>query len=158
MSKTKPQSIIMVKVPANYSGVSYAPIDAFGEDELKGRDTIAVTLMGLKATRTALQNNAIHVYFTDLCKALNDAGMDMVATMAKLSKKGKIPWSPLAIKERLWRPVQLDTYGTESTTKLSTSEVSAVYEALNEVTSSRLGVGVPFPDKYSQMDIALGRK
>ena len=155
--KAKSATVIMVKVPADYTGVSYAFQDADGEKKAGGRDTIGVTVRGVKATRTAIQNNALHKYFDLLSEKLNAAGWDMKAVMEKLSKNAKIPWSPLAIKERLWRPVQLQTYGTESTTKLDTNEVSVVYEALNQVTASMLGESIPFPDKYSLMDSKLDR-
>lgn len=129
----------------------YAPLDKPDEDAIGGRDTLVMDLKGKKATRTKLQNSALHKYFTLLCDALNDAGLDMSAVMSKLSKKGLIPWSPTAVKERLFRPVMISTYGKESTTQLETKEVSVVYESLNKVTAEQLGVSVPFPDQYSQM-------
>jgi len=106
----------------------------------------------MKALITALQMRSIHLYFSMLSDALNAAGLDMKAVMAKLSKNAMIPWSPSAVKERLWRPVMLDTYEKESTTQLETNEISVVYESLNEVTSEQLGVSIPFPDKYSLLD------
>lgn len=136
-----------------YSACDIADVKAIGD-----KQTLVADLKGDKTTRTELQNRSIHKYFEILCSALNDAGLDMIATMKKLSKNAKIPWSPYAIKERLWRPVQIDTYGKESSTKLNTDEISVVYEALNNVTSSKLGVSVPFPDKYSLMDKQLGRQ
>jgi hypothetical protein len=58
----------------------------------------------------------------------------------------------------LWRPVQKHTYDTDSTTQLKTDEVSNVYEALNLTTTSKFGVGIPFPDKFALMNEQLGRK
>lgn len=114
---------------------------------------VAITLSwGKKAIRTIRQNSSIHLYCDLLSKALNDAGLDMKATLEILSKNAKIPWSPSAVKERLWKPVQLDTYGKESTTKLETEEVSGTYEALNAVTGGELGVSLPFPDRFSMLD------
>ncbi len=150
--------LILVKVGERDNLPLYAPLDAEDVTVCNNQNMLVVDKKGDKAARTELQNRSIHLYFTRLCDALNAAGWDMKATMEKLSKKAKIPWSPSAIKERLWRPVQDDTYGERSTTKLSTAEVSAVYEALNEVTGSQLGVSLPFPDKYSQMNEQLGRK
>jgi len=134
-----------------YSGPVLVPV----LDDLSGLPygEVAATLSWTaKAILTAKQMRSIHLYCKLLCEALNNAGLDMVATMKVLSKKGKIPWSPEAVKERLWRPVMIDTYGKESTTKLTTEEVSGNYEALNLVTSEKLGVSVPFPDRFSMLD------
>ena len=153
--KAKSTTVIMVKVGPDYKGDCYAFIDAEGEKKAGGRDTIGVTVRGVKATITALQMRSIHLYFSMLADALNAAGLDMKAVMAKLSKNAMIPWSASAVKERLWRPVIIDTYGKESTTELETEEVSGAYEALNEVTSSQLGIGVQFPDKYTLIEQQL---
>lgn len=146
------KQVVLVKVGEKDGLDIYSAIDSASEKLMGGADVIAANILGARATRTALQNSAIHKYFDLLCEALNSAGWDMKATMEKLSKNAMIPWSPSAIKERLWRPVQIDTYGIESSTKLDTDQVSGVYEALNLVTSEKLGVSVPFPDRYSQLD------
>ena len=103
-----------------------------------------------KALITAKQRRAMYKYFELLADALNAAGYDMASTMKKLSKKKIIPWSPTAVKEKLWDVVQADTYQKNSTTELETVEVGVIYEALNRVTSEKLGVSVPFPDKKMQ--------
>ena len=143
--------LVMVYIGKVNGIAAYSPMDKDDELIVNGKDVIVCETIGSKAARTALQNRSLHKYFELLCDALNSAGWDMKATLEKLSKKATIPWSPLAIKERLWKPVQIDTYDKDSTTKLNTDEVSAVYEALNSVTSEQLGVSVPFPDRYSQM-------
>ncbi len=127
---------------------------AMNEDDVKtinGQSILVVDMKSGKSKRTGVQNASIHLYLTWLVDAFNAAGLDMIAVMAKLSKSATIPWSMLAAKERLWRPVQKDTYGSESTTELDTDQVSVVYEALNGVTTERLGVGINFPDKYLKM-------
>ena len=136
----------------------YAPVDMDDEEALGNRKIIGAELLGNKATMTVLQRKSLHLYCTKLANALNEAGYDMVATMEVLSKKGKIPWSMLAVKERLWKVVQKDTFKKESTNDQYTNEVSVVYEALNEVTSTNLGVSIPFPDRYSQMQEQIGIK
>lgn len=103
-----------------------------------------------KALITARQNRALHKYFDLLADALNAAGWDMKATLDKLSKNAKIPWSPSAVKERLWTPTQKQTLDKYSTTELETKEVTLIYDALNFVTSEELGVSVVFPEKRMQ--------
>ena len=145
--------VVVLQKVGKINGVyAYAPIDSEAVKEIGGQEFIVCEIKAGKSKRTWLQNRAIHLYFAMLCDAFNDAGLDMIAVMRKLSKNAKIPWTPNAIKERLWRPVQLSSFGHESTKKLKTDEVSAVYEALNMVTSQELGVGVQFPNYLHQLD------
>ena len=129
----------------------YSPLSGEDERAINNQEILVADMKSGKSKRSGLQNSSIHLYLEWLSKALNDAGWDMTATMNKLSKKSNIPWSMLSIKERLWRPVQLNTFGNDSTAKLDTDQVSTVYEALNLVTSERLGVSVSFPDKFMKM-------
>lgn len=133
------------------------------EDELTiGKQEILVCDMKKgKSKRTGLQNSAMYLYFEMLARKLNDSGFDMVATMLRMSKGINLPWTASAIKERLWRPVQIHTYKIESTSQLETEQVGVVYEALDRALTEKLvpdhtGVGpsdihVEFPDKYIQM-------
>ena len=56
---------------------------------------------------------------------------------------------------RIWRDVQEQTLGTTSTTKLETVDVGMIYESINRATSDKLGVSVPFPDKYNLVEQQL---
>lgn len=100
-----------------------------------------------EATRTVTQNSALHLYLTMLADALNAAGLDMAEV---LKKDAEIPWTPLTVKERLWRPIQQAMLEKASTTRLSRKQVSEVYDVLNRHTSAKLGVSILWPDKYSQ--------
>jgi hypothetical protein len=136
----------------------YTPVDKEDADAVGGRMWLECDIKADKTLVTSLQMRSIHLYFKLLSEALNAAGLDMKAVMDRLSKNAMIPWSASAIKERLWRPVIINTYDKESTTKLETSEISGGYEALNQVTSEQLGISIPFPDRYNQMNEQLGIK
>ena len=97
--------------------------------------------------RTLTQNAAIHLWCDQLGKALNDAGYDQRAVFAQMREGVSIPWRDTAVKESLWKPIQAAIVGKDSTTKLSTTEVSEVYEILNRWTAERFGVSVPFPSR-----------
>lgn len=92
--------------------------------------------------RTTKQNSALHVYFSLLADALNDAGLDMRKT---LREEVEIPWSPENIKDHIWRPVQKSYTGTTSTTELNRAQVSEVYEIIARHMSEKHGIFVPFP-------------
>ena len=95
--------------------------------------------------RTDQQRKAIEVYCRELAQALNDAGLDQRAVLAKMREGVEIPWGQESVKDTLWRRVQIALTGKESTAKLNTDEVSKVYDTLNRWLGQTLGVSVPFP-------------
>lgn len=94
--------------------------------------------------RTLSQNRALHLAFELLASELNNAGLDMRAT---LKPSISIDWTPETVKEYLWRPVQKLQLKKESTTDLTTKEVSDVWETLNRFLGEKHGVHVPFPER-----------
>lgn len=133
----------------------YSPLDADDAKDCEGHDVIVAIIKTDKGIRTMLQNASLHLYFQWLCTALNAAGWDMKAVLMAISKNPCIPWSPSAIKERLWRPVQKNTYNTDSTTQLDKDQVTVIYEALNFVTASKFGIGIVFPNKQDLLEKKL---
>lgn len=101
--------------------------------------------------RTGQQRKAIEVYCNELAKALNDAGLDQRKVMEHMREGVEIPWQQETCKDVLWREVQKAAIGKVSTTKLSTNEVSKVYEILNRWTAQTFGVSVPFPERERQL-------
>ena len=95
-----------------------------------------------KEKRTLKQNNALHLYFSNLAEELNDAGFDMKKTI-----RVDIPWTPYTVKEYLWRPLQEAYLLKRSTTELDKQkDIDAVYDILNRAIGERTGVFVPFPN------------
>lgn len=100
-----------------------------------------------KSKRTSQQNKALWTYCTLLATALNDAGLDQRAVL----KPGiDIPWNKDSICDQLWRPIEKAVIGEESTTELSTKDVSEVYEILNRHTAEKLGVSVAWPSYFNE--------
>lgn len=93
--------------------------------------------------RTPKQNNALHLYLTQLAEVLNDAGLDMKAV---LKPEVEIPWTLENAKNHLWRPIQKLALGKESTTELTTAEISKVYDIINRHLA-KFGISVPFPSE-----------
>lgn len=85
----------------------------------------------------------MHLYFTMLADALNDAGLDMKKV---LKPTIDISWTPESIKTYLWKPIQEAIYQKESTTKLDTKQVGKIYEVLNRHLGEKLEIHVPFPN------------
>jgi len=92
--------------------------------------------------RTSKQNRAMHKYFSLIANTLNDAGLDMRAT---LKPEIDIPWSTETVKEYLWRPVQKIQTNKQSTTELTTKEVNEIQETLQRFLGQRHGISQDFP-------------
>ena len=97
--------------------------------------------------RTPLQNKSIHKYFELLAERLNEAGLDMKAV---LKPEVDIPWTEENVKNHLWRPVQMAMLSKQSTTELTTAEISDVYQVINRHLGEKLGIHVPFPSNEHQ--------
>lgn len=94
--------------------------------------------------RTQTQNAALHLYLRMLSEALNDAGMDMKAT---LNEGVDIPWNEAQAKEYLWKPIQKAITGKNSTKDPKRTEYVEIYETLNRLTAEKFGISVPWPCK-----------
>ena len=95
-----------------------------------------------KKPRTTRQNKALHLYFSMLADALNEAGLDMKKT---LKPEVQISWTKNSIKEYLFRPVMKAMTVKKSTTELTTDEVTKMYDVLNNHLGTKLGIYVEFP-------------
>ncbi len=144
--------VIFVRVGGTDELPHYAPLDADDVKALNGQNTVVADVKGIRCLRTELQNRSLHLYFTLLATAFNDAGLTVMVVLKALFKTPNFAWSAHLIKERIWRDVQEQTLGTTSTTKLETVNVSMIYDSINRATSEKLGVSVSFPDKYSLLD------
>lgn len=92
--------------------------------------------------RTDSQNKALHLWFELLAEELNGAGLDMRKV---LKPHVDIPWQKETVKEYLWRPVQQAQLLKDSTTDMTPTEVTKVYETLNRHLGEKFGVHVEWP-------------
>lgn len=101
-----------------------------------------------KEQRTKLQNRALHKYYELVAHEFREAGYDMKQI---LGKHIAIPATPELIKECIWKPIQNSMYSYDSTTQLTTDEISKVYEVLNKHLGEQFGIHVPWPSIEEQM-------
>lgn len=92
--------------------------------------------------RTLKQNSSLHLYCKQLADELNAQGVTVQILLKNF--KMDIDWTPEAVKELLWKQALKAIYKKDSTTELTTAEVSNVYEHINRFTS-QVGVGLDFP-------------
>lgn len=98
--------------------------------------------------RTIQQNRALHLWFTLLADELNNAGLDMKIV---LKPEADIPWTPILVKELIWKKIQKTMLGKKSTTELSkTEDIDRVYDTINRWTSIKFGISIPFPSEENK--------
>ena len=98
------------------------------------------------AKRTLNQNSALHRFFDLLASTLNAQNLTVDVVV-----KAETKWNQERVKELLWRPIQKAVIGKESSTKLTTKELTEVYDVLNKALGEKLGIHVEFPN-YEQME------
>lgn len=108
--------------------------------------------------RTSQQNKGLHLFFTMLADELNNSGYDQRKV---LKETVDIPWTPEAIKEQLWKPIQKLMYNKESTTELDkVKEIDKVHEVLMRHLGEKFSVEyIPFPvDEHRVMENIAPKK
>lgn len=98
--------------------------------------------------RTGQQNNAIHLYFDMVAKALNSAGEYRIVYVG--SRKFTRLWDGEFVKADIWKPIQRAEFGTTSTRDMSTIGPSIVYDHMNAFISGEFGLYIPFPDRHGE--------
>ena len=96
--------------------------------------------------RTLRQNDAMHLWFEMLAKELNEAGLTMMKT---LKAEAEIPWTAVTVKELMFRKMMVAMYQKDSTTKLTTKELTEVSETLTRYLAEKHGLLVDFPSMES---------
>ena len=95
-----------------------------------------------KQQRTPQQNSANHLWFAMISDALNEAG---ISVQVAIRDSMSVHFTPVIVKEILWRAIQKVQYGKSSTTELNTLENTKVAEELNRYLGEKWGLHVPFP-------------
>lgn len=92
--------------------------------------------------RTATQNRALHLLFSELARELNDRGLDMRTVL----KPGiDIPWTTETVKEHLWKKISKIAVNKEHTSELSSQEIDLIFTILNRHLGEKFGIELTFP-------------
>lgn len=92
--------------------------------------------------RTAAQNRALHLYFTQLADVLTEHGLDMRKV---LKPEIEIPWNGGTVKEYIWKPIMKAQLRKESTTELTTDEIDDVFDTITRHLGEKFGITLDFP-------------
>lgn len=95
--------------------------------------------------RTPTQNAALHVYCGLLADALSDAGYDRKVTtpIGQVS----MPWTKDAVKENIWRPIQIALTNEQSTTAPLRKQYADIYDVIHRHMIETKGISVQWPVK-----------
>lgn len=110
---------------------------------------ITITKATPEKARTAKQRAAIEVYCRLCAAKCLEGGLDLRVVIAKIKESTEIPVTQPLFKDIVFKGIQMAMIAKESTTKLSTAEVSDVYMVVNRFTSERLGFSIPWPSNRS---------
>ena len=91
---------------------------------------------------TRQQQKAIHLYFKHMADELTNAGLDIRKT---LKADFDVPWNAYLVKEFMWRPVQKEVCGKESTTKITTQEINQIFDVITKAIGEKTGLYIEFP-------------
>jgi len=100
------------------------------------------------AVRTARQNNALHGTLSEYAIKLNEAGIPYKITIGKKEIEGI--WTLENLKG-LFRIIAKHLYGTQSTARLTTAQMSECYQVFAERISANTGVYVEWHSKEPPM-------
>lgn len=114
-------------------------------DLLKEQGAI-VEIKKVGKKRTLQQNKALHLFFTQVSKELNDLGIPFIYHGLK-GYEIETPWTPELFKEFTWKPIQKAMFGIDSTTQLHRNQIDPIFEVINKFFAER-GIEISFPNKF----------
>ena len=109
-------------------------------DSLKTDGSVTISIEKTKRTRTSNQNRAFWRYLTLVAEKMVEGGCDM-------RKIVKIPIQPSKdnLMADIVHPVIEQRYRVNSSAKLSTVQLTELYDTLNLAFGERFGIHIPFP-------------
>lgn len=99
--------------------------------------------------RTIQQNKALHKFFELVSEQLNDAGYDVRKT---LKHDFELDWTPLLVKEIIFKSIIKAKFGKSKTSELSSGELQLAYDELNRHFVTKFGIHIPFPSLDTMLE------
>ncbi len=97
-----------------------------------------------RATRSASQNNALHLLFRQIAEELNGAGYTRPHPWGKM----EIPYSETSVKEIFYLPILEKVYGKEHSSDLNTKELSESVDILLDALAQNTGIAMQMPQLF----------
>ena len=106
-----------------------------------------VELKRVKDKRSDQQNRSLHLFFTIISDHLNEIGQEYVYFGLK-GKEISLPYTPELVKNFFWKPIQKALFETDSTTKLTTTQIDRIVDVITKFFGDK-GVLIEFPSLES---------
>lgn len=101
-----------------------------------------------RKVRTNLQNRALHKFFVFISEALNEIGHEYKLSASLTGEPISIKFTPILVKETLWRPIQIALFDIESTTEIDTHQMNEINDIIIKYFGDR-GYTISFPSIQS---------
>jgi hypothetical protein len=98
-----------------------------------------------RGTRSAKQNNALHLLFRRIAEELNGAGYTRPHPWGKM----EIPYSEVSVKEIFYLPILDKVYGKGHSSDLNTKELSESVDILLDALAQNTGIAMSMPQHLS---------
>lgn len=93
--------------------------------------------------RSSQQNKSLHLLFQNMAFELNRIGKEFTYNGVK-GMEISTTYTPEIVKEFIWKKLQQSLYGKDSTTKLTTQDIDAIFMILGKWFSEQ-GIIIDFP-------------
>ena len=93
--------------------------------------------------RSSQQNKSLHLLFQNMAFELNRIGKEFTYNGIK-GMEISTTYTPEIVKEFIWKKLQQSLYGKDSTTKLTTQDIDAIFLILGKWFSEQ-GIIIDFP-------------
>jgi len=100
-----------------------------------------------KVLRSTLQNASLHKMFSMIATQMNELGLEYNKEIQGIHIS--MPYTKDLFKEVFWKKIQMDMYGIESTTELTTHKINAILDVLT-LAFGNMGIKVVFPSNFNK--------
>lgn len=107
-----------------------------------------VELKEIKETRSSLQNRAMHLFFTFIASELNNLGITFNLNSV-FNEIVELRYTPVLVKETIWRPIQLTLFNIQSTKDINASQLNEISETIIKYFADR-GIELHFPSQFNK--------
>lgn len=97
------------------------------------------------------QRRALHLYFKMIAEQFTNLGWTFHYVNPFLGDIIELPWTGELIKEYIWKPIQIELFGKNSTMSLKTEEINKIIDILSMHFGNN-GFEIEFPNWQSFMN------
>ena len=101
-------------------------------------------------TRSSQLNRAMHLYYTFISSELNGLGLEFEYT-GLMIKGLSSRYTPLIVKEFIWRPIQIAMFDITSTKDMNSNQINEIIDVIVSYFGNK-GINLQFPNIEKLID------